>query len=80
MVENAIQTKSGIMINVVASVKNTIYSYMWKRFGTLLGVVAMMVNLLVSIISDSVITCDEIIDAVKTKTVTTNFSEKKCNR
>ena len=40
----------------------------------------MMVNLLVSIISDSVITCDEIIDAVKTKTVTTNFSEKKCNR
>ena len=37
----------------------------------------MMVNLLVSIISDSVITCDEIIDAVKTKTVTTNFSEKK---
>ena len=40
----------------------------------------MMVNLLVIIISDSVITCDEIIDAVKTKTITTKFSEKKCNR
>ena len=34
---------------------------------------------LASISDDSVITCDEIIDAEETKTVTTNFNEKKCD-
>ena len=44
MVENVIQIKSGIMINVDVSAKNTIYV---KKitFGTLLHVIAKMVNI-----------------------------------
>ena len=72
-----IQIKSGIMINVSASVKNIIYV---KKiiFGMQLHVVAKMVNI-------SVIICDGITDTEaksydkETKTVTTNFNKKKCN-
>ena len=57
MVENEIQIKSGITINVNLSVKNIIYM---KEiiFGILLHV-----KYLASTIDDSVTTCDEIIDA-----------------
>ena len=34
---------------------------------------------LATVIDDSVITCDETIDLEKTRTVRTNFNEKKCN-
>ena len=65
MEEKPIQIKSGIMINVHASTKSIIYA---KRiiFEILLHVV---------IKKDSVITCDELIE--ETKTVPTNFNEKK---
>ena len=70
MVENVIQIKSGIKINVGASV------YVKKViFGILLHAVAKMRNL-ASVIDNSVIKCDEIIDAVERKPVTTNFNEK----
>ena len=57
MVENEIQIKSGITINVNLSVKNIIYV---KEiiFGILLHV-----KHLASTTDDSVTTCDEIIDA-----------------
>ena len=71
------------MINFGAIVKKYIYEkdYIWNpatcscKNGKYLA----------SIIAKSVITCDEIIDAEaktydeETKTVTTNFNEKKCN-
>ena len=74
MVESVIQIKSGIMINVGAHVKTNICEkdYTWNpaTFSCKNG------KYLASIIDSSVITCDEIIDAVETKTVTTNFNEK----
>ena len=83
MVDNVIQIKSGIKINADASVKNIIYV---KKiiFGRLYPVTCSCENgkYLASIIDDSVIICDEIIDAVansydeETKKVTTNFNEK----
>ena len=67
MEENVIQIKSEIMINVDSSVKNIVYV---KKiiFGILLHALA-------SIIDDSVITRDEIIE--ETKPVPINFNEKK---
>ena len=66
MEENVIQIKSEIMINVDSSVKNI---YVKKIiFGILLHALA-------SIIDDSVITRDEIIE--ETKPVPINFNEKK---
>ena len=44
-------------------------------FGILLHIVIKVVNYLASIIVDSVITCDKIIE--ETKTVSTNFNSKK---
>ena len=72
MKENVIQIKSGMMINVNASVKNIIYvrDYIWNpatcscENGKHLS----------SIIDDSVITCDEIIE--ETKTIAASFNEK----
>ena len=83
MEENVTQINSGITINVDVSVKNIIYV---KKiiFGIVLHVVA---NCSCSIMYDSAITCDEIIDVEgksnneETKTITTNFNEKNitCN-
>ena len=81
MIKSVIQIKSGIMINVGASVKDNICEndYIWNlatcscRNGKYLS----------SIIDNLVITYDEIIDAEaktydeETKTVATNFNEKK---
>ena len=76
MAENVIQIKSGIMINVGASVKNIIYvkKYIWNpaTYSCENG------KYLASIIDNSVITYQKIIDIVetKTKTVTTNINKK----
>ena len=72
MEENVIQIKSGITINVHASVKNI---YVEKNiFGILLHVVAKILNMYVaSIIDNSVITFNE----AETKIVTTSYNEKK---
>ena len=72
MEENVIQIKSGITINVHASVKNI---YVKKNiFGILLHVVAKILNMYVaSIIDNSVITFNE----EETKIVTTSYNEKK---
>ena len=77
MVENVIQIRSGITINVGASVKNIIYvkkNYIQNpdtcssKDGKYLA----------SIIDDSVILCDEIIDAEdKSYNEETSFNEKK---
>ena len=72
MKENAIQITGGITINVDASAKNIILNYTWNpatcscKNGKYLA----------SIIDDSVIMCDKIIEE-ETKTVPTNFNEKK---
>ena len=79
MEENVIQINVGITINVDVSVKNVMYvknyyDYVWNRttcsceYGKYLA----------SIMDDSVIMCDEIIQSYNqgTKTVTTNFNEK----
>ena len=75
MEESVIQIISGIMINVNASVKNIIYDKnitfrnpgIWSCKNE---------KYLASIIDNSVITCDKIIDAKEAKTVTANFNEK----
>ena len=74
--DGRIKIKNGIMINVDGSVKNICEKdYIWNpaicscENGKYLAI----------IIDDSVITCDEIIDAEETKIVTTNFNEKKSN-
>ena len=88
MIENVIQIKSGVTINTGASVKvkkkkKCVWEkdYIWNpgscscEYGKHLA----------SIIDDSVIRCDEIIDTVakwndgEIKTAATNFNEKKCN-
>ena len=73
MEENVIQINGGITIYVDVNVKNIIYM---KKiiFGTLLHVDTKLEKYLVSVIDDSVITCDEIIEE-ETKIVTTNFNE-----
>ena len=78
IVESVIEIKIGISINVDASAENM--AYVKKIIFWILLPVA--VKYLGSIIYDSVITCDEIIDVEaksheeETKTVTTNFNEK----
>ena len=75
-VENTIQIKSGITINVDASVKikkkhcACEKDYIWY----LVTCSCETGKYLASVIYDSVITCDEIIE--ETKRVTTNFNEK----
>ena len=73
MDENVIEINGGITINVGVSVKNI--THVKNIFGILLRVVVKMVNILASIIDNSVITFDEIIEE-ETKIVTTNFNEK----
>ena len=79
MEENVIQINVGITINVDVSVKNVIYvknydDYVCNR------TTCSCENgkYLASIMDDSVIMCDEIIESYNegTKTVTTNFNEK----
>ena len=71
MKKNVIQINGGITMDVNVSVKNIIYV---KKiiFEIPLHVVA---KNLATIIDDSVITCDEIVEK-ETKTITTNFNEK----
>ena len=74
MAENVIQIKSGIIINVGASVKNIIYvkKYIWNpaTYSCENG------KYLASITDNSGITYQKIIDMVETKTVTTNINKK----
>ena len=71
-VESVIQIKSGIMINVNVSIKYNICErdYIWNP------AICICENNLASIIDNSVIMCDEIIDA-EAETVPTNFNERK---
>ena len=79
MEENVIQIAGGIMINVDVSVKNVMYvkKIAWNpatcncENGEYLA----------SIMHDSAIACDEIIELCneETKTILTNFNEKKYN-
>ena len=62
MVQNVFQIIGGIMINVDVSVKNIIY-VKHISFGILLHLVAKMEKKLASIMNDSAITGDEIIEA-----------------
>ena len=73
MEKNVIQIRHGITTNVDVSVKNI--SVEKSIFGVLLPIVANS-KYLASIIDNSAITCDEIIEE-ETKAVTTNFNEKK---
>ena len=81
MKKNVIQINDGIIINVNISVKNVIYV---KKI--LLDPATCSCEnekYLASIMNDSAITCDEIIDAAAksndedTKNIPTNFNEKK---
>ena len=74
--KNVIQINGGITINVDKSVKNVMYV---KKiiFRIMSNVVVKMKKYLASIMDDSAITCDEIIDAEETKTFPTYFIEKK---
>ena len=76
IVEHVIQIKSGITINVGASVKiKKKHSVCKKRLYWSPGICCCKNSkYLASIISDSVITCDEIVE--ETKTVPTSFNEK----
>ena len=70
MQENLIQINCGITVNVNVSVKN--FVYMKKIiFGILLHVVVKMQKYLASILNDTAITCDEIIESndEETKTI-----------
>ena len=81
MKENVIQIYDEITMNVDVSVKNVMY--MKKiMFGILLHVVAKMEKYLASIMDDSAIMCDEVIQSYdeETKTIPTNFNEKKETR
>ena len=74
MDDNLIQINGGIMINVNVNVEKRHVcekDYIWNPATCSCE----NAKYLASIIDDSVITCDKIIDE-ETKTVTTNFSEK----
>ena len=74
MVENVIQIISRIMIQEDASAKGNIYikkDYIWNPFTCS----CQSGKYLASIIDNSVITCDEIIEE-EIKTITTKFNEK----
>ena len=78
MDENVIQIIGGIMRNVDVSIKNTIYvkkDYVWNPATSNYE----NEEYQGSIMGDSAITCDEIIESLdeETKTISTNFNEKK---
>ena len=79
MVQNVSQIKSGITINVDASAECWCEKDVWNPATC----ICKNGKYLANIIDVSVITCDEIINAEaksydeETKTVTTNFNEKK---
>ena len=76
MEEKLIQIIGGIMIGGIIVDVGVKSIYMKKIiFGILLNVVTKIEKIN---INDSVITCNVIIEE-ETKTVTTNFNEKKCN-
>ena len=78
--DNVIHINGGITMNVGVSVKNVMYV---KKimFGILLHVVMKMKSIyqVLCIMNDSAIMCDEIIESYnkETKTILTNFNEKK---
>ena len=75
MVESVIPIKSGITINVDASVKIQKHSLCKKYYIWNLAICSFKNGkYLASFIDDSVITCDEIIE--ETKTISTNFNKK----
>ena len=78
MEENVIQINGGLITNVDVRVKKRMYVKM-IMFGILLDVAVKMEKYLASIMDDSAITCDEIIEsnAEETKTIPTSFNEKK---
>ena len=78
MEENDIQINCEITINVDVSVK----SFMYVKnviFGILLYVVVKMENILASVMDDSAIMCDKVVEPYdeETKTIPTNLNEKK---
>ena len=73
MLEKITQIKYGIKLNVYLSAKNIIYVNICENPATCS---CKSGKYLESIIDDSVITCDEIIEE-KTKAVPVNFNEKK---
>ena len=75
MEENVIQIIGGVMINVDASVKK---SCMWKRLCLECNCICENGEYLASIIDDSAIIRDEVIELFEeTKTIPTNFNGKK---
>ena len=72
MEEKLIQINVGITINVDVNVKNVIYM---KKI--IFGIQLWKLKYLASIMNDSAIICDEVIEPYNTKP--TNFNEKKKN-
>ena len=79
MVENVIQIKSGIVINVNVSVKNIIHMKKKDYICNHASSSCENGKYLANILNDSVITCDEIMESYneETKSIPTNFNEKK---
>ena len=77
MEQNVIQANGAITINVDASVKNIIYMKK-NMFGIQVHIFVKNGKYLASIIDDSVITCDEVIESCdeETKTIPKNLNEK----
>ena len=69
--KNVIQINSGTSINVDVSIKNVVYV---KKI--ILGILVHVVVKMENIMHDSVIMCDEIIDAEETKTIPKNITCK----
>ena len=78
MEENLIQINGGLITNVDVSVKKRMYVKM-IMFGILLHVAVKMEKYLASIMDDSAMTCDEIIEsnAEETKTIPTSLMKRK---
>ena len=67
MEKNVIHIIGGIIINVNVKVKNVMYVKKIK-FGILLHVIVKIKKYLASIMDDSVVTCDEIIESYDNET------------
>ena len=69
--KNVIQINGGTSVNVDVSIKNVVYL---KKI--ILGILVHVVVKMENIMHDSVIMCDEIIDAEETKTIPKNITCK----
>ena len=81
MEENVIQINGGVTINVDVSVKNVMYvkeDYIWNPSTCSCE----NEKYLASIMEYLAITCDEVVESYneETKTIPTNFNEKKATR